>query len=297
MSLLNSSLDAEMVSLGAGLPDEAAETLDARDFEAFRQLIYGAAGIQLSQRKVPMLSNRLRRRMRALGLRTYREYYKLLTQAGSGSDEFFRFLEVVTTNETYFFRNRPLWNALEAQVLPALVQRRPASQALTFWSAASSSGEEPYTLAVLLHTCRASLAGRSVRILASDISQRQLATARVARYDTYAVSRLTDAERRQYFHRQAEQYQLRDEFRRPVEFFFHNLKMPMRRGPVDCVILRNVMMYFDQAMQEQTLVNACDALQPGGFLVVGDVDHLHTQVDLMDRLGVRYVRTWVYEKL
>lgn len=281
----------------ASVMDAPGEALSPRDFDAFRQLVYQAAGIHLSPAKVPMLSNRLRRRLRQLGLATYGDYYRHLTQAGPTSDEFYRFLEVVTTNETYFLRNRPLWDSLERHLLPGLLQRCRGTEPLVFWSAACSSGEEPYTLAVVLHRCRGLLAGRRVRILASDISQAQLSRARAACYDAYAVSRLSDEERRRHFMHQAGQYRLKEEYRRAVEFFFHNLQGPLARGPIDCVILRNVLMYFDEPMRQLALQNVCASLRPGGLLIVGDVDPLRSRFDWMEQLGVRCLRTWAYEKI
>lgn len=280
---------------GASLVDSGADALSPHDFEAFRKLIRDAAGIHLSACKGPMLSNRLRRRLRQLRLSTYADYYTYLKQEGPESQEFFRFLEAVTTNETYFMRNRPLWDSLETHSLPMLAQGRRPGHPLVFWSAACSSGEEPYTLAMVLHRNRQVLS--ETRILASDISQQQLATARAAYYDSYAVSRMSVSERRQYFLQEGEGFRLREEYRRYVEFFFHNLRQPMQRCQVDCVILRNVLMYFDEAMQYQALCNVCASLRMGGLMIVGDVDPLHARVDLMSKLGVRYVRPWVYEKM
>ena len=116
--------------------------LSREEFELFRKIIYDATGINLSDRKFPMLSNRLRRRLRALGLNSFSEYYRVLKREGPGSEEFYHFLEAVTTNETYFFRNRALWTAVEQRVLPALAKRRPERGTLIFWSAACSSGDK-----------------------------------------------------------------------------------------------------------------------------------------------------------
>jgi len=270
--------------------------LSPEEFEMFRKYIYEVTGIRLSDRKVPMLSNRLRRRLRELGIQSFRDYYRYLKECGPNSKEFYHFLEVVTTNETYFFRNRDLWDRVEKSLLPALVKRRPAGEPLVLWSAACSSGEEPYTLAIIVHRNRLLFAGRQVRILASDISRAQLAHAQVALYESYAVEKMSERERRRYFKQEGDKYRLCDEVRGMVKFFFHNLKDRLRRGNVDCVLLRNVLMYFDDAMKRRALENVCAVLKPGGFLILGDVDHLRSQPEFMARLGVKHSQSWVYEK-
>ncbi len=279
----------------------AQTELTDREFTLLRDYVYERTGIALAEQKKTLLANRLRRRLRALDLESYQAYYKLLTGGGKAADdEMAQFLVAVTTNETYFFRNPRLWEFVSGDLLRWLVESKAKSPApqLRFWSAASSSGEEAYTLAITLREKLPTSRDWRIRIVGSDISEKVLDRARQARYAEYAVQKITTAARRRYFKfdKADETYQLRDEFRKLVEFRFHNLRDPFRAGPFEVVFLRNVMMYFDLPMKCRVIDNVRDALVPGGYMIIGDVDPMREGNVLRDHCKLEYVRPSVYRR-
>ena len=151
--------------------------LTPQEFRRIRSLIYDLTGIHLPDTKLTLLSNRLRRRMRELGLRTYKEYYELLQDPQRYQEELPHFLSAVTTNETYFFRNEALWRFVREEWIPSVVERKKRNPArvIRIWSAASSSGEEAYTTAICLsEVLGADLPRWRITIIGTDISERVL---------------------------------------------------------------------------------------------------------------------------
>ncbi|MFO0973308.1 MAG: protein-glutamate O-methyltransferase CheR [Phycisphaerae bacterium] len=271
--------------------------LTPAEFERISRFVYQRTGISLGEEKVSMLSNRLRRRLRALKLGTFEEYYQLLMSGDE--EEMSHFLSAVTTNETYFFRNDKLWEYVGEQLIPALVEEKRGSEpSLRFWSAASSTGAEAYTLAIVLRETLGAVGGRNARIVASDISEKVLSVARAGRYDAYAVSRLSPERCKSYFRHDAanDTYELKPDVRSMVTFEFHNLRDAYRGAPFDVVFLRNVMMYFDLPMKRLVLKNVTAALRPGGYLIIGDVDPLRDGSGLRDDCDLEYVRPSVHRK-
>ena len=189
---------------------------------------------------------------------------------------------------------------MSGDLIQWLVEAKAKSPAtpLRFWSAASSSGEEAYTLAITLREKLPTSRDWRVRIIGSDISEKVLDRARQARYGEYAVQKVAAADRRRYFtfDKTDDTWQLRDEIRELVEFRFHNLRDPFRAGPFEVVFLRNVMMYFDLPMKCRVIDNVTDALVPGGYMIVGDVDPMREGNTLRDHCKLEYVRPSVYRK-
>lgn len=277
----------------------AAEQLSPDAFKRLSKFVYDRTGIFLGEEKISLLSNRLRKRVRALGLAGFEDYYRLL-RSEAGDAEMTEFLNVVTTNETYFFRNEKLWEFVSGEMLPSLVadKRAARDRSLAFWSAASSTGAEAYTLAIVLRDKLVPLSDWDITIVGSDISEKVLGHARSGRYDAYAISKLTPAKTRACFeHDRAKgTYQLREEYRSLVRFEFHNLRDPYPRGKFDVVFVRNVMMYFDLPMKRRVLANVTAALRPGGYMIIGDVDPLRDGSGLRDDCALDYVRPSVYRK-
>ncbi len=274
-----------------------AQQIPAAEFEKLRKFIYARTGIFLGHEKVSLLSNRLRRRVKALGLESYRAYYKLLV-AGD-DEEMTHFLSAVTTNETYFFRNERLWVYIADELIPGLVKDgRGRGKPLSFWSAACSTGAEAYTLAIILREKSAMLAGCDVHIVGSDISENVLSQARAARYDDYALSKLAPGRRRVHFRedKDAKFFELREDTKKMVRFEHHNLRDKYTRMSFDVVLVRNVMMYFDLPMKRLVLANVTQALKPGGYLIIGDVDPIRDGGGLRDDCTLEYVRPSLYRK-
>jgi chemotaxis methyl-accepting protein methylase len=272
------------------------EQLTESQFKKISKFVYDRTGIYLGDEKLSLLSNRLRKRVRALSLDGFDAYYALL--ATGDDEEMTHFLSAVTTNETYFFRNDRLWDYIRDELVPALKaeKEKGATRTLRFWSAASSTGAEAYTLAIVLKD--ALKGGWDAKIIGSDISERVLNMAREAVYDSYAVNRIEANKRRAYFKhdKETDRYHLREEIRDMVRFEFHNLRDPYRKMQFDVVFLRNVMMYFDLPMKRRVLANVENAIRPGGYLVIGDVDPMRDGSGLRDDCTLEYVRPSLYRK-
>lgn len=255
--------------------------ISPRDYARLRQLIYGEAGIHLGGDRKAMLEGRIRRRLKDLGLGSYAAYCDLLFSESGRQEEIGHLIDVVTTNKTDFFREPSHFDLLTARVLPALeagLDRRT----LTAWSAGCSSGEEPYTLAMVLSEYARGHAGFSFRILATDVSSIVLGKAKAGIYTKEAIEPVPAALRTRYLMRGREPGSSRcrvvPELRRLVEFRRLNF-MEEDYGlgaTVDMVFCRNVIIYFDRATQQKILERLARCLTPGGFLFVGHSETLHS---------------------
>jgi len=259
----------------ARAPSLAGPTLSDRDFERMGRFIEARLGIRMPPAKRLMLESRLKRRLRALGMGTFREYCDFVLEAPDTEVELVHLTSAVTTNKTDFFREPQHFKILVDDVLPELQgrvglgPRRP----LYLWSAGCSSGEEPYTLAMVL-----SEPGRRMRfgvdILASDISMRVLERALRAVYSAEVIGPIAPELRKKHLLRRRDRpdvFRIAPELRELVRFRVINLleaPYPVDRTQ-DVIFCRNVFIYFDRPTQERILRRFCDVLVPGGFLFLG----------------------------
>ncbi len=244
--------------------------LSDQEFASIQTTVYDAAGIAIVSSKRRLLSGRVRQRLKALSLDTFAEYLKFLAADRTGV-ELIALLDVVSTNETSFFRTQSHFDWFENTFLPEqaeLLKDASGPKKLTIWSAASSTGEEPYTLAMLLHRNRDSFRGVDMRILGTDISTSVVERARIARYNTDAVKKLP-AEFQQYFEPKDGTMQVIEPVKKLVDFQTHNLMKPAPLSRLDCVFVRNVLIYFDRKSKESVIQAVIKCLRPGGYLVVG----------------------------
>ncbi len=262
--------------------------LSASEFKRIASLVYELTGIHLPEQKLTLLSNRLRKRVRALCLDGFEAYYQLLRDRVHCEKELPEFLSAVTTNETYFFRNERLWNAFRKTWLPDTVKAKTSagSKSIRVWSAASSSGEEAYTAAMCVAEDLPNFRAWKVQVVGTDISKNMLDRAKAGVYTDYAVAQMPKPLRDKWFDHQERGYLLDPKIRCMVKFEFHNLRDPMPDARFDLIFLRNVLMYFDLPMKQRVLTNVADALVPGGHLVIGDVDPVRTTPALSERLGM-----------
>jgi chemotaxis protein methyltransferase CheR len=245
-------------------PRELRFTAD--DFQRVRRLIHARAGIALAEGKRDMVYGRLARKVRQHGLDSVGEYLDLLER--SGEDEWQAFTNALTTNLTAFFREPHHFDTL--RTLFARVQRRP----LRLWSAAASTGEEPYSMAM---TAVEHFGGfdAPVRILATDIDTQVLATARSGVYPVQRVDKLPPQRLRRFFRRgvgpNQGQCRVVDELQRMIEFRPHNLLAGQweLRGPFDAIFCRNVMIYFDKPTQYRILARTMPLLARDGLFFAG----------------------------
>ncbi len=256
------------------------ESISGKDYVRLRELIYDKAGINLGTEKKTMLEVRLKRRLKALDLHSYRQYCDYLFGHEGLKEELVHLIDVVTTNKTDFFREPGHFNYLVDHALPELTERNSGKPFL-IWSAGCSSGEEPYTMAIVLNEYALTHPGFRFRILASDISNLVLSKAELGVYTNDVVAPVAPVLRRKYFMRSrtpgSEQVRVVPELRRSIEFRRLNF-MDADYGvseKTDVIFCRNVIIYFDRPTQERILLKLCNCLLPGGYLFVGHAETLH----------------------
>jgi chemotaxis protein methyltransferase CheR len=247
-------------------------------FARLARIIYDRAGIHFPEAKKYVLESRLGRRLQELDIDSYDQYISLLSMGPYQQDEFQEMFNKITINETSFFRNEPQLDVFEKTVLPELIEARKGLKRLRLWSAACSSGEEPYTLAIMLHrTLGVRLADWRVEILGTDISELVLATAQSGRYTDYALRTTPTLVKTRYFKHEGAFWALDPTIRSMVSFQVHNLKDragARRFGQFDVIFCRNVLIYFDEAMKQGVIDTFSDALRPDGTLFIGHSETL-----------------------
>jgi chemotaxis protein methyltransferase CheR len=257
------------------------ETLSAKDYARLCDLIYREAGIHLGSEKKLMLEARIKRRLKALDVATFTEYCTYVFGHAGLKDELLHLIDVVTTNKTDFFREPRHFDFLIAKALPDLSSRNRPGRPLLVWSAGCSTGEEPYTLSVVLSEYAATHPGFSFKILATDISTTVLAKADRGVFTNDVVAPVPAPLKRKYFLRSRDSrsnlVRVAPELRRPVEFRRLNF-MDLDYGlaeRADAIFCRNVIIYFDRPTQERILGRLATNLAPGGYMFVGHAETLH----------------------
>jgi chemotaxis protein methyltransferase CheR len=261
--------------------------LSEAQFGEISRTVYDVAGIRLRPGKEGLVRSRLARRLRALGAGSYGEYLARVRADATGR-ELAEMVDALTTNKTSFFREPAHFDYLRERVLPAL----PAREPLRMWSAGCSTGEEPYSLAMVLRESLPDLARRDVRLLATDISSRVLAPARAGRYADAAVADVPPELLRRHFLRAGGAWEVAPAVRSLVTFARLNLMAvwPMR-GPFEAIFCRNVMIYFDKPTQQELVARFHALLAPGGHLFVGHAESLSGIAH-----GFSYVQPAVYRR-
>ncbi len=261
------------------------EFISALDYTHLSTLIYDVAGIVLGPAKKTMLEGRIRRRLKELAIPTYREYCRFLFSDRGQKEELVPLIDVVTTNKTDFFREPKHFDFLTGTMLPELMRGAGSRRPLLIWSAGCSSGEEPYTLAIVLSEFEQTHPGFSFRILATDVSTAVLKKAALGIYSTEVIRPVVPALQVRYFMRGREagsnRVRVVPELRRLVEFRrlnFMNSDYGLSEK-VDAIFCRNVIIYFDRPTQQRILEKLTRYLLPGGYLFLGHAETLH-ELDL-----------------
>ena len=275
-------------------PEEGAgriERLQPREFEAIRRLAYEKFGLDLRKGKEELVAARLGKRMREGGFRSFEEYYRHVVQDQSGA-ALIGMIDALATNHTSFLREAAHFEFLRERVLPGLRERARVE----LWSAACSTGEEPYTLAFSLCEAWGLEAFRRVRILATDISTKVLAAAQKAVYPAERFQAFPPTWLRQFLLRGEGRwkghYRIKPEIWSQVEFARLNLVEPFTHiRPFAAIFCRNVMIYFDKPTQEVLVNRLAEILEPGGYLFIGHAESLSSV-----RHGLTYVQPAVYRK-
>ena len=276
--------------------DELNPPLLPAEFEQLRAIMYASVGIALQLGKEELIRTRLLKRLRELRMGSFSKYLAFV-QTPSGSKEFSTMVDLLTTNKTNFFREEAHFDFINERVLP---RHRNERRPVTIWSAGCSSGEEPYTLSMLLREAIPEPTYSKCRILATDLSTIVLAKAKAAQYDELNVADVpleiqaksfvpappVDGVRR---------FEVKPDVRKIVTFGRLNLNAPgpwPMKGPFDLIFCRNVMIYFDDPTREKLVARFAELLEPGGFLFIGHSESLSSL-----KTSLRYVKPAVYEKV
>jgi len=244
-----------------------------KEFRLFQQLIHARLGIFLPDQKKALLSNRLWKRLQACEVRDFAEYYRYI-QSPQGGMELNTALELITTNETYFFREQKHFDFLCDDILPGLKSK--GQRLFRVWSAAASTGEEPYSIAMVL----ADRCPVSWELLSSDVNAKVIEKARLGIYPELRIRYIPQ----NYLHRfcrkgigpQAGNIRVNQELRQAVDFFTLNLHEDFPdMGKFDLIFLRNVLIYFENDNKVKILERIAKCLAPDGLLFVGHSESLH----------------------
>lgn len=251
-----------------------------KDFEQLRDFIYNLCGMYFHTTKKYFLESRLTRRMEATATKTYQDYY-LLLKSPRGSEELKYLMDEITTNETYFFRNVPQLAALETKLLPEIVEtkNKMGFRKLRIWSAASSSGEEAYTMAMILLEKRATLLKDwIIEIVGTDINETVIAQAKEGIYNAYSVRNIPDVYKRKYIREDNGKFILSPDVKKFVSFnklnLYEDSKMIFMKS-FDFIFCANVLIYFDTASKSKVVQHFYNNLQPYGYFFVGQSESLH----------------------
>jgi len=258
-----------------------SQQLKKKDFLKLKDFIEEACGIKLNENKKNMVEGRLRKRIKLLGYSGYEEYLKYVFESDDTCPERVHLIDVITTNKTDFFREPNHFRLMTEQILPHLSQTQGlgAENTLNVWSSASSTGEEPYTMAMVLAEFYGT--GGNFNIFATDINTSVLQIGRKAVYSEEKAEDIPKEFQRKYMMRSKNRddrlLRFKPEIRSKVRFGRNNLKdskyiLPVK---VDIAFCRNVIIYFDHETQQRVLSTICSYIKPGGFLFMGHSESIH----------------------
>ena len=275
------------------MSEAQAPALTEAELKLVQALVYQECGMHFDDRRTPFLQDRVIRRLKECGIDSFYSYYRLLISQ-QGKKELAQLLENLTVNETSFFRNKAQLDLFQRDVLDDVLQRKQERHdcSLRIWSAGCSTGQEPYTLAMLVadalayHSLRNPLPPEPLlpkplvpspwrlEILASDISYSVLRVAQEGSYAELQMSPVDYSFRLRYFDKVGARYAVKKSMKELVHFDFHNLKTEYLPQRNDMIFCRNVMMYFDEAEQKRLVEKFYRCLNPGGYLFVGHAESL-----------------------
>lgn len=268
------------------------------EFPLLRDLIYNYSGLFFSEDNRYLLERRLSPRLAHRQLSTFHEYYYYLKYDVSRDQELSDIMDILTTNETYFFRESFQLKAFTDEIIPVLIKEKTirCDKTIRIWSAGCSTGEEPYTIAMLLLE-KPELAGWKIEIIGTDISQRVLHHARKGVYGNSSFRVTEPNYKSRYFIDQDGGYRVGDRIREFVTFSRLNLYDSSRYlflGKMDIIFCRNVIIYFDLLAKKRVIENFYNTLNPGGFLLLG---HSESLMNITTAFRLRHFKNdMVYEK-
>jgi chemotaxis protein methyltransferase CheR len=278
---------------------DTAGRIDLADeeFRLLSGLIYEHCGLYFDESSSFLLESRLQNRLRHHHFDSFLKYYHYLLFHQDKVQEINELLDIITTNETYFFREKNQLDAFAGEILPELAQRKAAAGHIRVWSAGCSTGEEPYTLAILIKES-GMFEGWKIDIIGTDISQQVLKTARKAEYSQSSFRVTDESSIRKYFSNSSDgKYLLDESIRSMVHFGHHNLldeKTLGLIGECDVIFCRNVIIYFDKNAKAKVVNAFHRKLVPGGYLLLG---HSESLMNITTAFKLKHLtKVMVYQK-
>jgi chemotaxis protein methyltransferase CheR len=252
------------------------------EFRLLRDFIYAQSGIHIRENRKYLLENRLANRLKELNLKNFGEYYYFLKYDPGRKQELAKLFEVITTNETSFFRNPPQLSIFQDKILPDILdkQRKSKDKSLRIWSAGCSTGEEPYTLAIILFEVLGwEISQWNIKITANDLSPAVIKSAERGIYTKYTLRTTPEEIKKRYFQEEGPgKYKLDPKVKNLVRFGQLNLSDRFQIKNIErshVIFCRNVIIYFDDEMKKNVINSFYDNLLPGGYLFIGHSESLH----------------------
>lgn len=257
-----------------------------QDFKRIKRIVYDYAGIDLNESKKNLVYNRLAKRIRFLNQSSFKEYLDFVEKMGK--EEFVHLINAITTNLTFFFRENHHFEYLENTVIPELIQKNARKKKIRVWSAGCSTGEEPYSIAVVLN--EAAPKDWDVKVIATDLDSNVVETAMNGVYALERLKGVSEARKKRWFLKgkgsNSGKVKIKDELKKMVEFGQLNLMedWPIK-DEIDVIFCRNVVIYFDKQTQSRLFNRYAERLPLGGYLFVGHSESLYNVCDRFDLLG------------
>ena len=269
--------------------------LTLKEFQQFQVFILKLCGISVPDNKITLLSNRIRRRLRATDIPDFEGYFKFLKSA-AGKEELDGFLSAITTNETSFFRTEKHFDWLRTEFVDLVVNQAKAGErqrSLRIWSAACSTGEEPYTIALCLAENQHKLAGWKISVLGTDISEHAISKARSGVFGDDICNEVPEKLRSRFFlqHAESKTWEARPVLKEMVTIKRHNLMERNPQSGFDCIFIRNVLIYFSKESKQKVIENLVHAMAKGSYLVVGPSEGIFEMLGMLTKRS-----TFLYQK-
>jgi chemotaxis protein methyltransferase CheR len=268
------------------------------EFQLLRKYIYESSGIALEPGKEYLLETRLNFLLDEHGCNTFKDLY-LKSKADLTKKIEEKIIDAISTNETYFFRDKAPFELLQHKILPDLIDKKSKNStmkpSIKLWSAASSTGQEIYSIAMTLNEMGVSNTDYNIKLMGTDISDSAVAQASYGSYNKFEVSRgLEQAKLNRYFHQQEDKWRINDQIRIMVQFKKMNLMRPFENiGKFDIILCRNVMIYFTEEDRRRIYTNLARVLEPDGYLLIGSTESLSNVTDLFK--SQRYLQSTFYQ--
>ncbi len=269
-------------------PAAGMQQMSESMMQQFTDLIYETTGIRIPQQKRTLMSNRVRRRLRATGCGDYQAYFQHLKSISRTDKEWDGFLQEITTHETYLFRDEAQWNWLKNTFLPGVVaaaRKGDRPRSLRIWSAAASTGDESYSIATCIAASIPNHTQWNIKILGTDIGIDALRAANEGNFGERAMRLVPKDLVRRFFKKSddGQSWSAQQVLRDMLEFRQHNLLKPLGEKPFDLVFLKNVLIYFDRDSKKRVMELVNKQVTPGGYLVSGPAEGISDFVTQLER--------------